>query len=213
MLHTETLPGTTLQLLTTLEKNEILSAFSLAGGTAIALYLGHRRSIDLDFFSPYPFDVEKLKTALESTYHFRTDFMAKNTLKGGIGNVKMDCITHAYPVLAPYHTEDGIRLYGIDDLIAMKLSAISDNGTRLKDFIDIAFLSTRFSFLNMLKFYERKYSDSNIIRPMKALTYFDDIDFGESIVMLQGNYRWKNIERRLTEMAQKQEQVFNSFPF
>lgn len=53
MLHTETVEGTTLELLRSLGQEEILSAFCLAGETAIALYLGHRRSVDLDLSPPY----------------------------------------------------------------------------------------------------------------------------------------------------------------
>ena len=45
----------------------------------------------------------------------------------------------------------------MEDIVAMKLSAIADNGSRLKDFIDIAFLSTRFPFNLMLRLYERKF--------------------------------------------------------
>ena len=62
--------------------------------------------------------------------------------------------------------EDGIRLYALEDIVAMKLSAIADNDSRLKDFIDIAFLSTRLSFYSMLKCYEHKFPKSNVIRPI-----------------------------------------------
>ena len=56
MLHTETLESGTLQLLKNLESESCLSSFCLAGGTALALYLGHRKSVDLDLFSPLEFD-------------------------------------------------------------------------------------------------------------------------------------------------------------
>ena len=62
--------------------------------------------------------------------------------------------------------EDGIRLYALEDIVTMKLSAIADNDSRLKDFIDIAFLSTRLSFYSMLKCYEHKFPKSNVIRPI-----------------------------------------------
>ena len=100
----------------------------------------------------------------------------------------------------------------MEDIIAMKLSAIADNGSRLKDFIDIAFLSTRFPFNTMLRMYERKFPQSNVIRPFKAITYFDDIDFEENIIMLNGEYDWKLIERRLIDMTKIQNKIFESFP-
>ncbi|KAB6596976.1 nucleotidyl transferase AbiEii/AbiGii toxin family protein [Phocaeicola vulgatus] len=75
MLHTETVEGTTLELLRNLEQEEMLSSFSLAGGTALALYLGHRMSVDLDLFTFLPFNAVVLKDFLENKYGFRTDLM------------------------------------------------------------------------------------------------------------------------------------------
>lgn len=212
MLHTETIEGTTLQLLKNLQGEQLLSTFNLAGGTALSLYLGHRKSIDLDLFTPYSFDTPKLKNYLEKVYDFRTGYMEKDTLKGTIMGIKIDCITYAYDTLESSYTEMGIRLYSIEDIIAMKLSAIADNDTRLKDFIDIAYLSTRFSFYSMLKCYERKYPKANVIRPFKAITYFNDIDFDEDIVMLNTSFQWGKIERRLIAMTQDQSQIFSSTP-
>ncbi|WP_195668963.1 nucleotidyl transferase AbiEii/AbiGii toxin family protein [Bacteroides intestinalis] len=212
MLHTETVAGPTLGLLKKLEAENAMSDFNLAGGTSLALYLGHRISVDLDLFTQKPFDAKKMEEYLASKYGFRTDFMEKNTLKGTIDGVKIDCITHSYDYLEKPYTESGIRLYSMEDIIAMKLSAIADNGSRLKDFIDIAFLSTRFSFGSMLRLYERKFPGSNLIRPFKAITYFDDIDFEEDIVMLNCKFDWKLIERRLADMTKIQNKVFESFP-
>ena len=210
MLHTETVARSTLELLKMLESESVMSNFNLAGGTSLALYLGHRISVDLVLFTPESFDAGKLEIFLRDKYGFRTDFMEKNTLKGTIDGVKIDCITHSYGYLEKPYTESDIRLYSMEDIVAMKLSAIADNGSRLKDFIDIAFLSTRFPFNSMLRLYERKFPGSNLIRPFKAITYFDDIDFEED--MLNGKYDWKLIERRLIDMTQIQNKVFESFP-
>lgn len=212
MLHTETVARSTLELLKMLESESVMSNFNLAGETSLALYLGHRISVDLDLFTPESFDAGKLEIFLRDKYGFRTDFMEKNTLKGTIDGVKIDCITHSYGYLEKPYTESDIRLYSMEDIVAMKLSAIADNGSRLKDFIDIAFLSTRFPFNLMLRLYERKFPGSNLIRPFKAITYFEDIDFEEDIVMLNGKYDWKLIERRLIDMTQIQNKVFESFP-
>ncbi|KKB45355.1 nucleotidyl transferase AbiEii/AbiGii toxin family protein [Parabacteroides goldsteinii] len=212
MLHTETVARSTLELLKMLESESVMSNFNLAGGTSLALYLGHRISVDLVLFTPESFDAGKLEIFLRDKYGFCTDFMEKNTLKGTIDGVKIDCITHSYSYLEKPYTESDIRLYSMEDIVAMKLSAVADNGSRLKDFIDIAFLSTRFPFNLMLRLYERKFPGSNLIRPFKAITYFEDIDFEEDIVMLNGKYDWKLIERRLIDMTQIQNKVFESFP-
>ncbi len=212
MLHTETVAEQTLELLKKLEAENIMANFNLAGGTSLSLYLGHRISVDLDLFTPESFNAVQLEEFLADKYNFRTDFMERNTLKGTINGIKIDCITHSYDYLEKPYTESGIRLYSMEDIIAMKLSAIADNGSRLKDFIDIAFLSTRFPFNSMLRMYERKFPKSNVIRPFKAITYFDDIDFEENIIMLNGEYNWKLIERRLVDMTKIQNKVFESFP-
>lgn len=211
-LHTEVVAGTTLELLRRLQNEEPLRTFCLAGGTSLVLYLGHRISIDLDLFTPEPFDTKGLGMFLGDHYGFRTSFSAPNTLKGTIGDVKIDCITHGYPYLVYPYEADGVRLYGLEDIIAMKLSAIADDVSRLKDFIDIACLSTRFPFAAMLDFYGRKFPQFNVVRPLKAITYFEDIDLNENVVMLKGRFSWKAVEKRLHDMVAHQERVFDTMP-
>ena len=90
----------------------------------------------------------------------------------------------------------------------MKLLSITDNGSRIKDFIDIAYLSSWFSLEEMLQFFIRKITNSNIMMPIKALTYFDDIDFNESIVMLNNNFDWDKIANRLIDMTKEPNRIF-----
>ena len=203
MLYTETIKGETFELLKALMQDERLTDFKLAGGTSLALYLGHLKSIDFDLFTEHLID----------SYDFKGDFLEKNTIKGSINDIKVDCITHNYPYIEnPITTEDGIRIYGIKDIAAMKLSEIADDGTRLKDFIDIACLSTKLSLSDMLKAYQQKYKNSNPIRPLKGLTFFEDINFNEPIQMIQGNYKWDRIEKRLHLMIKKENDIFHSLP-
>lgn len=208
MLQTTTVEKRTLGLLKQLQSQAELSNFHLAGGTALALYLGHRKSIDLDLFTPYPFDTTRLEHFLVTKFDFQGDYSEQNTLKGRIDGVKIDCITHPYPLLQNPLEEEGIRLYSQPDIIAMKLSAIADNGSRLKDFIDIAYLSTRYSFQEMLGFYVQKFPTSSPLRPLKGITYFDDIAHEETVVMLEGIYSWQKIADRLQAMTAHQSKVF-----
>lgn len=212
MFYTQTVAPRTLELLKKLEAEPQLASFSLAGDTALALYLGHRKSVDLYLFSPQSFDAKKLETLLADKYGFRTDFMEADTLKGTIDGVKIDCIAHRYTYLRPPYEEAGIRLYDMEDIIAMKLSAIADDGSRLKDFVDITCLSTRHTFYDMLKCYERKFPEANVIRPFKAVTYFDDIDFEEDVVMLNFEYDWDSIAERLKTMTVEQNRIFTEYP-
>ena len=212
MLQTTTVEKQTLELLKQLQSQSELSDFHLAGGTALALYLGHRKSIDLDLFTPYPFNTTRLEHFLVTKFGFQGDYSEQNTLKGRIDGVKIDCITHPYPLLQNPLEEEGIRLYSQPDIIAMKLSAIADNGSRLKDFIDIAYLSTQYSFQEMLGFYVQKFPSSSPLRPLKGITYFDDIDHEETVVMLESTYSWQKITDRLQAMTAHQSKVFASPP-
>ena len=211
MLHKETVKGETLELLKELMRDERLRHFNLAGETSLALYMGHRISEDLDLFTPDSFDANELEAHLTKEYGFQSCYLRRNTLKGTISDIKINCATHAYPVKEIAEIEH-IRLYSKEDIAAMKLSAIADNGTRLKDFIDIAYLSTEITLADMLQAYEWKYPNSNGIRPLKGLSYFNDIDFNESIRIINGSYSWDRIEERLSDMLRNQTKLYPSFP-
>ncbi len=82
MLHKETVERSTFELLATLMQDEKLSQFNLAGGTALALHIGHRKSVDLDLFTQQDFSASELSGYLITKYNFINDFQSKNTLKG-----------------------------------------------------------------------------------------------------------------------------------
>lgn len=212
MLHQETVKTDTFRLLKNLMQDEEFSSFSLAGGTSLALLLGHRISIDLDLFTPAPFDAKELEQHLIDKYDFKSSYLRGYTLKGMIGDVNIDCIRHDYPFIKDTIISDGIRLYSTEDVAAMKLAAIADNGTRLKDFIDIACLSTRCSLSDMLRAYEKKFSNSNSVRAIKGLSYYDDINFNESIHITNGLYKWEMIRDRIFDMQNNPDKIFPSLP-
>ncbi len=176
MLHKEAVTEATLELLKKLQQDDMLKDFWLAGGTALALQIGHRTSDDLDLFSQKDFDTDQLLEYLESTYHFRLDYSARNTLRGVIGNLNIDLIAHQYPLAGNSITFEGIRMLSIEDISAMKLNAIAGDGTRAKDFIDIYFILKQFTLKQILDFYSTKYTSRNRFHVIKSLSWFDDID-------------------------------------
>lgn len=90
----------------------------------------------------------------------------------------------------------------------MKLNAIVGNGTRVKDFIDIAYLSCKIPLKKMLESYEMKYNANPII-PIKAIAYFDDINFNEPIKMANGlKLNWGEIAKRLKIMQNYPSKIF-----
>lgn len=210
MLYKETVDTPTLELLKKLMTDDSLMEFVLVGGTALALQLGHRISIDIDLFSFLPFDSVRLSEHLRKNYNFEPDFVAQNTLKGEINGVQLDCIAHEYSWLQKPNFIESIRLAGFPDIAAMKLNAIAGNGTRLKDYIDIAILAEHISLNQMLLAYQQKYN-SNPVMPLKGLLYHDDINFNEPIKMAQNkSFQWKTIEKRLKLMQKFPDKIFEN---
>ena len=208
MLQIQTLSPATFQLLKRLMQDEELLSFRLVDGTALALQLGHRISVDLDLFTNLPFDEQQLREYMEHEYGLQTDYISRHTLKGEIDGVQIDCIAHQYPWIEEPKEEDGIRLAGMPDICAMKLNAIAGNGTRIKDFIDVAWLSSYYSLNQMLTFYEQKY-DANVLIPLKAMIFFDEINFNEPVHLTDGKrVNWKIYEKRLIDMEKQPNKLF-----
>lgn len=212
MLHQEILQDKALKLLKELMGDSELQGFNLVGGIALSLYLGHRLSVDLDLFSQGDFDVARLHKHLTGKYGFAERFIERQTLKGDIDGVFIDCIKYDYPQISTVNSHDGIRITSIPDLLAMKISAITDSGEREKDFVDVAFFSTMYSLDEMLNFYSSKFHRANTIIPLKALLYFDDIRRNEPLILTRGIYEWGKIEDRLHDMVENPSKVFSEFP-
>lgn len=208
MLRTETVTPGTLELLKKLMQDEQLHDFFLVGGTALSLQIGHRISIDIDLFSQKPFDENEFSIHLENNSGLKLNYLNKNTIKGQIDDIQVDLITHAYPLVKDLVLSESIRLASLEDIAAMKLNAIIGNGTRLKDFVDIAFLSSHLSLTEMIDAYEHKYQSRNAVMTMKALAYHEEINFKEPIHFLKGVYPWKLIDVRLNLMIKFPEKVF-----
>lgn len=200
MLHTQTVDPTTLGLLKSLQSRNYLNGFNLVGGTALALYLGHRTSVDIDLFSNFSFDVAQLIELIQQDYQLQLYNTAPNTLKGSIENVNVDIIAHRYPYLNEPSEIDGIRILSEPDIIAMKLNAITVSGQRSKDFVDIYFAldNNKYSLADMLKFYQMKYSQHGDMHVLKSLMYFDDVDLSDWPLLLKKlNLNWSDVRTRI----------------
>ncbi|MHB1922333.1 MAG: nucleotidyl transferase AbiEii/AbiGii toxin family protein [Chitinophagaceae bacterium] len=213
MLHTETVTSGTLECLKELMQDENISDFFLVGGTALSLQIGHRISIDIDLFSKSTFDENKMLEYLETSKDLKSTYQDKNTLKGKIDKIQVDLITHPYPLVKPLIVIEGIRLARLEDIAAMKLNAISGNGTRAKDFIDIACLSCYLTLEQMVDAYKVKYSERNTFMVLKSLAFTDDVNKKEHIDILNHKYSWKDTEERIEQMMNKPTLLFSSLPY
>ena len=122
---------------------------------------------------------------LETNNSFRLNFIDRNTIKGQIESIQVDLISHSYPLVSDLLILENVRLSSLEDIVAMKFNVIIGNGTRLKDFVDIACLSAYISFDIMIKDYQQKYKPRNPLMVLKALFYFDDINFIEPLPMIR----------------------------
>ena len=214
MLQTKTVERGLFELLKKMMNDECLSDFILAGGTNLALQLGHRKSIDMDLFSCSSFDALNLEQHLIKKYNFTPQLVLEtDTAKGLIDGIKVDFISYVYPVMYPPFVEDNIRMYSLQDIACMKLAAISDNGTRLKDFVDIAFLSTKMSLMDMFSLYVKKFSRPDYFYVIKSLAYHKDIDFSMNIELCDGKqFQWEKIEQRIRDMIKFEYKIFDKEP-
>src|SRR6056297_3238268 len=128
MLHKEAIDQSTLELLKGLQQKKYLNGFFLAGGTALALLYGHRKSININLFSDFSFDTGMLLENLSSDFQFQLFFTAENTIKGSINGIQVDIIAHRYPLIGPLVKAEGISILAVEDIAAMKLNAIATSG-------------------------------------------------------------------------------------
>lgn len=150
-----------------------LTPFYLAGGTACALYFGHRFSFDLDFFTPKQFDPKILTQKLKPLGKLTVDQDTEGTFLGQLNSVKISFFIYPYPPLFPTKTYDRVAIADIRDIGCMKLDAISSRGTK-RDFIDLFFISREHALTTLFELFARKYAgvEYNLVHIVRSLTYF-----------------------------------------
>lgn len=201
MLHADVMPEVQQQVLRSLGPFTATNGFYLAGGTAVALHLGHRRSVDLDWFTGSDFRNPRRLAAdvQEAAADFAIEDLARGTLHGFTHGVKVSFFEYKYPMLAEPRKwpEFDCRLAGPEDLACMKLSAISSRGER-KDFIDVYALGQEgFSLDDMLTWYRSKFPDTqNVVHVLKSLTYFDDAE-QDDMPHMYWDLEWEQVRRTL----------------
>lgn len=172
MLHTSAVPVNLLMVLTDLQEKTCAAGFALAGGTSLALRLGHRLSVDLDFFTVNAFTPQSLANHLGYGPEAITG-QAEGTLQLRINGVKVEFLKHTYPKLANDDVIDGVIMWSIQDVAAMKLNAISNRGSK-KDFYDIAKLLDLFPLETMIGHYQEKYRPASLMMLIRSLAWFED---------------------------------------
>jgi len=169
----------------------------LAGGTSLALQIGHRKSIDLDLFGTVEPDDISIPNTLKSIGNIQLIKKTPNILIYIVNGIKVDIVNYSYPWIDTACREDQLRLAGKKDIAAMKLAAITGRGSR-KDFVDLYFLLQEFSLREMLSFYDQKYFDGSSFLVLKSLTYFDDAESDPQLIMLK-EADWKKVKQTIID--------------
>jgi predicted nucleotidyltransferase component of viral defense system len=165
-------------ILVHLQKADVFKDYTLVGGTALALQIGHRFSVDIDLFTQGDIQKDEIFSYLKNTYqeNFQPVNIQNRIVQMIVKEIKVDLVSYSPPLLEPAYNEDGIQYAGKRDLAAMKLEAIANNGTRAKDFVDIYFLLREIPLKNMFDDFRAKYSVRDISYVKRSLVYFDDVD-------------------------------------
>ena len=203
MLQVATIAPGTLGLLKRIQALPELKKMRLVGGTALALLLGHRKSVDLDFFGEWDKRLDLLKLlstvcdnalALSKSTHGNLQFFLMD-------NVKVDIVNLPHEWLSPPVEEEGLRLASLRDIAAMKLEAINNRGLK-RDFVDLAVLLEHFTLSEMLDFYKQKYADPTPFSVLRSLAYFLDAEKEDMPVMLV-SLTWEQTKKRIQDALQK----------
>ncbi len=202
-LHKNTVSDNLWTSLNKLMKIEELKSFRLVGGTSLSLQIGHRMSVDIDLFTDAPYDsidFDRIDEVICSTFptvemgYGGNNSMGKSYFVGTSKEdlVKLD-IFYTDSFVFPLLIEQGIRFARLEEVAAMKLEVIGNNG-RKKDFWDLHELMDYFSLNQMIEFYEKRYPYSLMKKEIiSQLIFFDNADEDFEPICLRNKY-WELIK-------------------
>lgn len=186
----EVLSGNAKNSLAVLGESGLLKDTYLAGGTALALRIGHRISVDFDFFATKEFNQDYfIQKITELPVNFELERSAPGTVLGYLNKTKFSLFFYKYPILAKTHKFLNLEILNIKDIAPMKMAAISGRGVK-RDFIDLYFIIAVEKFLSLnevFDLYDQKFSvlKQNKNHILKSLIYFEDADEQEMPQMLK----------------------------
>lgn len=186
-----------------------LNNFYLAGGTGLALHLGHRRSEDLDFFSDKNFNPEALLATIPCE---KKIFIEAGTVHCLVNGIRVSLLYYEPALVYPPVQWHGILIADIRDIAAEKIKTISQRGAK-KDFIDLyAILKIKYSISQVCSFFQQRFSrsDINLYHILKSLVFFEDAEQDPTPPMLlQGeDWEWETIKNFFVQKIELFERAF-----
>ena len=203
MLQKNAVPRVAMDVLNFLSTQDFIKDFRLVGGTGLALYWGHRLSIDIDLFSdkkPSLLELEQKLSSLQDSFQ-----ISKNPigLTYEIKKIKCDFLSYPYSFTFNEINEEGIRIAHIEDIVALKLGAIANRGAR-KDFVDLYYIFEKYSLNDLLFFYTRMYNVKEHFSLLKSMTYFEDAENEVTPeLLLDKTLTWEKIKKTIIQKVSK----------
>lgn len=175
------------------------SKWYLAGGTALALQVGHRQSVDLDFFTPQnTFSEISVERTLLKSKEWQTSYREKGTIYGTMAGAKISLIAYPFFVSAEKFLSFGtLKILKPSDIAVMKIIAISQRG-RKRDFVDLYWYCSnrKESLTDIIERAVKQYPGQkhNLPHFLKSLTYFEDAE-KDPMPRLFFTATWKDIKK------------------
>jgi predicted nucleotidyltransferase component of viral defense system len=205
MLHQNILNDHQLWLLDTLDLQEA-GDFYLAGGTALALQIGHRTSIDFDFYTGESFDsLELLAVLREQLSDLDVQTQRQKTLRVLSGETELSFFVYPYALIRPTVAFKRFHLASKEDIAAMKLIAIAQRGSQ-RDFVDLYFLLQEYPLKELISFVQEKFAGYQETLLLRALVYFDDAESASArsgVRVLAKSYSWQKAKEYIVGEVKK----------
>lgn len=200
-MHPNILNKNQTQLLPLIEK--FSNQFYLVGGTAIALHLGHRRSIDFDLFSYTSFDNQKILKTTKQLWPIQDLFLdSQDELTIVLNKVKITWYNYPFKINCSSNLQNIIKLPNLVTLAAMKAYALGRRA-KWKDYVDLYFIFQEHSLKEVVKTAKKIFKNEfNQKLFREQLAYHQDIDYSEPIEYLaKNNPSNQTIKHKLTDIS------------
>jgi predicted nucleotidyltransferase component of viral defense system len=209
-LYKTTISDTLWRILCQLMKIDLLSSFRLVGGSALSLQLGHRISVDIDLFSDAEYGsldynvidrkFQEIFPVMEMQYQGNSSFGKSYYVGNSIDNIVKVDLFYTDTFIQPIVEIDGVRMATIEEIAAMKMEVIGQNG-RKKDFWDIHELLETIPLERMISLHSERYpysySKEELTRKLVDFQYANS-DFDP--ICLKGKF-WELIREDIEELV------------
>ncbi len=179
--------------------------FGLVGGTAVALHLGHRRSIDFDLFIEKDFSNESVRNKIKTNHTIQATLVDKpGELTLAVDDVKLTFYKFPYKIQYSEKFEDIINIPDLLTLAAMKAFALGRRA-KWKDYVDMFFILQNYTFEDVTKKSREVFgAEFNERLFREQLSYYDDLDYSEQVEYIEGKeIPDSEIKQKLSEISLK----------